>query len=212
MRVFFKWRKFVINSRDDTSCWGVSFFAVRLWEKCSFLLCCDFMKQHWSGFPTESAPSHLISFFPTWKRRSSALCTRTRSLATWPIPRTPQVVWPTSSTRTLPRMMTRRSSTIRTTISPTSRKPRTTFLIGDFVPQKAKKVKKSKKSGKPLLDREREEREGFVISAAESMSKKGLRNGFSVSPKSYTKFFSEESQNLFWRMTSPRTSTKSSTG
>ena len=46
-----------------------------------------------------------------------------RSLAPWPTPRTPQVMSPRSSTRSLPWMMTRCSSTIRTTISPTSRKP-----------------------------------------------------------------------------------------
>ena len=51
-----------------------------------------------------------------------------RSLAPWPTPRTPQVMSPRSSTRSLPRMMTRCSSTIRTTISPTSRKPRTRTL------------------------------------------------------------------------------------
>ena len=41
--------------------------------------------------------------------------------------------------------------------------------------------------GKPLLDRETEARAGFAISDAESMSKKGQRNGISVSLKSLIK-------------------------
>ena len=45
--------------------------------------------------------------------------------------------------------------------------------------------------GKPLLDIEREEREGFVISVAESMSKKDQRNGISVSLKSHRESCSE---------------------
>ena len=48
-----------------------------------------------------------------------------------------------------------------------------TFLIGDFVPQR--ESKESMQSG-PLLDRERKEREGFVISVAKSMSMKSRRN------------------------------------
>ena len=71
------------------------------------------------------------------------------------------------------------------------------FFIGDFVPQKAKKVKKACNLETVARQREREEREGFVISAAESMSKKAQRNGISVSPKSYAKFFSEESQKIY---------------
>ena len=49
---------------------------------------------------------------PTWKRRSNALRTRTRSLVTWPIPHTPQVMSPPSSTTSLLWTMTRRSSTV----------------------------------------------------------------------------------------------------
>ena len=46
-----------------------------------------------------------------------------------------------------------------------------------------------------------------MISAAESMSKKGKRNSSSVSLKSHGKSCSEESQKiLFWWMRSPRTS------
>ena len=58
---------------------------------------------------------------------------------------------------------------------------------------------------------ERKEREGFVICAAESMSKKGWWNGISLSLKSHREFCSEESQKiLFWWTRSPR-SMKSST-
>ena len=54
-------------------------------------------------------------------KRTSARAAR--SLATWPIPRTPQFMSPKSSTRLLLQMETRRLSTIRTTItSLTSRK------------------------------------------------------------------------------------------
>ena len=52
--------------------------------------------------------------------------------------------------------------------------------------------------GKPLLDRETEERERFSISVAESMSKKGQRNGISVSLKSHRKSCSEESLRKFY--------------
>ena len=72
--------------------------------------------------------------------------------------------------------------------------------------------------GKPLVDREIEEREGFVISAAESMSKKSQRNRIGCYPlQIHRKSFSEESfwrvaQKFFWLMTSPRiSSTKSPT-
>ena len=51
------------------------------------------------------------------------------SLATWPIPRTPQVVSPKSSTRFLLQTETRRLSTIRTTTTPlTFRKSRARTL------------------------------------------------------------------------------------
>ena len=61
--------------------------------------------------------------------------------------------------------------------------------------------------------REIEEKEGFVISAAQSMSRKSQRNGISVSLKGHRKSNSAESQKiLFWWMRSPRTSsTKGST-
>ena len=58
-----------------------------------------------------------------------------RSLATLPSQMETQVMSPTSSTRILPWMMTRRSSTIWTTISPTSRKPRTRTLANSVFSQ-----------------------------------------------------------------------------
>ena len=94
------------------------------------------------------------------------------SLATWPIPRTPQGMSPKSLTRLLLQTETRRLSTIRTTITSLLLKNHTrehwtvrcfhnvksrcfcTFLIGDFVCQR----EEAKKAciGKPLLDREKE--------------------------------------------------------
>ena len=47
--------------------------------------------------------------------------------------------------------------------------------------------------GKPLLDREREEREGSVISVAESMSKKNRRNSiWSHSLQTHRELYSDE--------------------
>ena len=47
--------------------------------------------------------------------------------------------------------------------------------------------------GKPLLDKEREEREGSVISVTESMSKKSRRNSIgSHSLQTHREFFSDE--------------------
>ena len=121
----------------------------------------------------------------------------------------PQVMSPRSSTRSLLWTMTRRSSTIRTTVSPTSRKPRTrtlansvftqcwnplfcTFLIGDFVPQR--ESKESMQSGNHCkTDREREERENFVISVAGSMSMKSRQNSIgSHSLQTHRDFYSDE--------------------
>ena len=52
--------------------------------------------------------------------------------------------------------------------------------------------------GKPLPDREIKEREGFVISGAESMSKKGQRNGISVRRVSENSILMDEiSKNIF---------------
>ena len=75
-------------------------------------------------------PIHMIlPYFPVLKAqdmRHSAPASR--SSATWPDQMQTQVMSPKSSTRSLLWMMTRCSSTIRTTISPTSRKPRTRTL------------------------------------------------------------------------------------
>ena len=114
--------------------------------------------------------STILPYFPVLKAQDTGnSAPASRSLATWPSQMQTQVMSPTSSTRILPWMMTRPSSTIPTTISPTSRKPR----------------------GRTL-------REGFVISAAESMSKNGKRNGISVSLKSHRKSCSEESLRKFY--------------
>ena len=122
---------------------------------CSCLFCCSLTV---TSRPLPTTTSLTLTSttscrtFPTWKRRSSALRTRTSCVATWPNPPSTQVMSPKSSTRILQWMKTRCPSTIRTTISPTSRKPRTrtlansvfthvwilcfcTFLKGDFVPQ-----------------------------------------------------------------------------
>ena len=176
-------------------------------------------------------PVHtFLPYLPVPKAQDTRNSARApRSLATWPNPVSTQVMIPKSSTRILPWMMTRRSSVIRTTISPTSRKSRTrtpaksvftqclnplfcTFPHDDFALQ-IERAKKACNRETVARQREREEREGFVISAAESMSEKSQRNGICVSLKSYRKFSSEESQKiLFWWMRSPRTSaTKSST-
>ena len=95
-----------------------------------------------------------------------------RSLATWPSQMRTQVVSPKSSTRSLLWTMTQCSSRIRTTISPTSRKPRTRTpgqcgvptVFESSVSQRshddfALQIEKAKKKTcieKPLLDRERE--------------------------------------------------------
>ena len=55
--------------------------------------------------------------------------------SSWPSSVSLQVMSPRSSTRSLPWIMTRCSSTIRTTISPTSRKPRTRTLDNLVFPQ-----------------------------------------------------------------------------
>ena len=119
-----------------------------------------------------------------------------RSLATWPSQMQTQVMSPKSSARILPWMMTWRSSTIRTRIPPTSRKPWTrtqansvftqclnpllcTFLSGDAI-------------GKPLLDREKRMRR-FCDQCCRVDVKERLTERYLCE--------SEESQeNLFWRV------------
>ena len=86
-----------------------------------------FLDGHFETIPTTTSltltSTTSCRTFPTKKRRSSALRTRTSSLANWPSSFLPQVMSPKSSTRSLPWIMTRRSSTNQTTVSPTSRKP-----------------------------------------------------------------------------------------
>ena len=56
-----------------------------------------------------------------------------------------------------------------------------------------REIEKTACIGKPLLDREREEREGSVISVAESMSRKSRRNStWSYSLETHRKFYSDE--------------------
>ena len=167
-------------------------------------------------------PTTSCRTFPSWKHRSSALRQRTSCLATLPSSFLSQVMSPRSSTRSLPWTMTRWPSTIRTTISPTSRKPRTRTQDNSvfstvfessvlhvshswFCSSERKQRKHA--IGKPLQDREREEREGSVISVEESTSMKSRRNSIrSHSLQTHRKSFSEESQRiLFWWMRSSRT-------
>ena len=78
---------------------------------------------------TDSDIHEILPYFPVLKAqdmRHSAPASR--SLATWPSQMQTQVLSPKSSRRSLPWKMTRCSSTVRTTISPTSRKPRTRTL------------------------------------------------------------------------------------
>ena len=103
-------------------------------------------------------------------------------------------------------MVTRRPSTIRTTITfLTSQKSHARTLDCSVFPQCLKPLfrtflilffrEKAKKAcfGKPLLDREREERQGSVISVAESMSKKSRRNNIrSHSLQTHREFYSDE--------------------
>ena len=111
-----------------------------------------------------------------------------------------------SSTRMLPWMMTRCSSTIRTTISPTSRKPRTRTPDNSVFPQCLNplfctflmmillfKEKAKKACNRETVARQRKEREGSVISVAESMSRKSRQNstrGHSL--QSRKEFYSDE--------------------
>ena len=144
---------------------------------CSCLFCCSLtvtsrplrLRPHWLR-----RPRLLAELSPTWKRRSSALRTRTSCVATWPNPPSTQVMSPKSSTRILQWMKTRCPSTIRTTISPTSRKPRTRTLANSvfthclnplflYVSQRwfCSSDRKQRKHpiGKMLRDREKQKKE-----------------------------------------------------
>ena len=72
---------------------------------------------------TDSDIHMILPYFSVLKAQNMRhSAPASRSLATWPSQMQTQVMNPTSSTRSLPWMMTRCSSKIRTTISPTSRK------------------------------------------------------------------------------------------
>ena len=120
--------------------------------------------------------STILPYLPlpvskTQDTRNSAHASR--SLANWPSQMQTQVMSPTSSIRSLPWTLTRCSSTIRTTISPTAQKPRTrtqdcsvfsqclnrlfrTFLL---VICFSNRKQRKHAIGKPLLDREKEKKE-----------------------------------------------------
>ena len=84
-----------------------------------------------------SCPHLPCPTVPDPKARAKRTSARAaRSLATWPIPRTPQVMSSKSSTRLLLQTETRRQSTIRTTItSLTSRKSHARTLDCSVFPQ-----------------------------------------------------------------------------
>ena len=167
------------------------------------------LRRHWLWRPRHPAELSRPKSV-TKKRRSSALRTRTSSLATWPSSFLPQVMSPKSSTRSLPWIMTRRSSTNQTTVSPTSRKPTNEnsgqFGVSTVFESSVLHVshwwfcsseRKQRKHAfeKPLQEREREreEREDFVISVAESMSMKSRRNSKRSHPlQTHKEFYSDD--------------------
>ena len=105
-----------------------------------------------------------------------------RSLATWPIPRTSQAVSPKSSTRLLLQTETRRPSTIRTTItsltfSKITRENTGLFGVSTMWEPSVSHVSYGESEDSMHWETVAwEEREGSVISVAESMSKKSRRN------------------------------------
>ena len=123
----------------------------------------------------------ILPYFPVLKAQNMRhSAPASRSLATRPDQTQTQVMSPTSSTRSLLWTMTRCSSTIRTTISPTSRKPRRRTLDISMFTQCLNPLFRTflmHAIGKPLLDREKQKKGNlFVISVAKLMSKKSLRN------------------------------------
>ena len=153
----------------------------------------------------------ILPYFPVLKvqeMRHSAPASRCS--ATWPDQMQTQVMSPRSSTWSLPWIMTRCSSTIRSTISPTSRKPRTRTLNKLVFPQCLNplfrsvlimillfrwKAKKACSRETVAGQREIEEWEGFVISAAESTSKERLTEQY------WESFSSDSPKILLWRAT-----------
>ena len=87
-----------------------------------FCPCCSFT-WHFETNLTDAPVRTILPNFPNPKarvKRTSAPATS--SLATWPSPFSTQVFSSRSSMRKLPWTMTRRPSTVQTTVSPTSRK------------------------------------------------------------------------------------------
>ena len=161
---------------------------------------------------TADSDIHMIlPYFPVLKvqeMRHSAPASR--SSATWPDQMQTQVMSPRSSTWSLPWIMTRCSSTIRSTISPTSRKPRTRTLNNLVFPQCLNplfrsvllmillfrwKARKACSRETVAGQREIEEWEGFVLSAAESTSKERLTEQY------WESFSSDSPKILLWRAT-----------
>ena len=153
----------------------------------------------------------ILPYFPVLKvqeMRHSA--PGSRSSATWPDQMQTQVMSPRSSTWSLPWIMTRCSSTIRSTITPTSRKPRTRTLNSLVFPQCLNplfrsvlmmillfrwKAKKACSRETVAGQREIEEWEGSAISAAESTSKERLTEQY------WESFSSDSPKILLWRAT-----------
>ena len=130
------------------------------------------------------------------------------SLATWPIPRTPQVMSPRSSTRLLLQKETRRPSTIRTTItSLTSQKSHARTLDCSVFPQCWKPLfrtflmvkAKTACIGKPLPDREREKKRRFCDQLLQSKKsqRKSIRS-HSLQTRSPRKPGTESSTSHSW--------------
>ena len=99
-----------------------------------------FLHGHFETTPdcdfTDKPINMILPYFPVLKAQDTRnAAPASRSLATWPDQMQTQVMSPRSSTRSLLCMMTRYSSTIRTTTSPTSRKPRTRTLDTLVFPQ-----------------------------------------------------------------------------
>ena len=151
-------------------------------------------------FLTTSVPN-----FPILKAQDVRNSARApRSFVTWPSPVSSQVMSPKEFVKI-------------TVASLTSRKQHARTLDCLLFPQCFKSLfckflvvilswQVNESHGKPWVDTEREEREGSVISVAESMSKKSRR-------KQYQESFSSDSQRILFRWTrSPRRpGTKSST-
>ena len=163
--------------------------------------------------PTATSPTHSSTpscrTFPTWKRRSSALRTRMGSLTTWPSSLLPQVTSPRRSTRWLPWTMTWHLTNDPDhdvfDFSKTRNRERWTIRCSHsvcilclarfssvilFLREKAKKACDRETVAR---QREREEKEGSVISVAEWMSMQSPRNSVrSHSLQTHKEFYSDD--------------------